>query len=87
MLMGKRKWSGGTGAGYHTEVTHLTRGFEPRDRELAGHVLDALLASGLLVEKTSVGQRHVSLLSRRAADISALVEHGTVPADLELPQS
>ncbi len=85
MLMGKRKWSGGTGAGYHTEVTHLTRGFEARDRELAGKVVDALLDAGLLVEKTSVGQRHVSLLSRRAADITALVDDGTVPPDLELP--
>lgn len=85
MLMGKRKWSGGTGAGYHTEVTHLTRGFESRDRELAGQVVEALLSSGLLVEKQSVGQRHVSLLSRRAADISALVDFGEVPPDLHLP--
>lgn len=85
MLRGKRKWSGGTGAGFHTEITHLTRGFEQRDRELAGAVLTALLEAGLLVEKVSVGQRHVSLLSRRAGDIDALVDSGIVPPDLHLP--
>ncbi|MBJ7471441.1 MAG: hypothetical protein JHD16_09065 [Solirubrobacteraceae bacterium] len=84
-LAGKRKWSGGSGAGFHTEVTHLTRGFDRSDRELAGAVVDALLAAGLLVEKPSVGQRHVSLLSRRAGDITALIERGEVPPDLDLP--
>ncbi len=84
-LAGKRKWSGGSGAGYHTEVTHLTRGFDRSDRELAGAVVDALLAAGLLVEKPSVGQRHVSLFSRRAGDITALIERGDVPPDLRLP--
>lgn len=84
-LAGKRKWSGGSGAGFHTEVTHLTRGFDRSDRELAGDVVDALLAAGLLVEKPSVGQRHVSLYSRRAGDIAALIERGDVPPDLRLP--
>ncbi len=84
-LAGKRKWSGGSGAGFHTEVTHLTRGFDRSDRELAAGVVDALLAAGLLVEKLSVGQRHVSLYSRRAGDIAALIERGEVPPDLRLP--
>jgi hypothetical protein len=85
MLRGKRKWSGGTGAGYHTEITHLTRGFDRRERELAAAVVDALLGAGLLVEKLSVGQRHISLFSRRAADIDALIDEGRVPPDLRLP--
>lgn len=84
-LAGKRKWSGGSGAGFHTEVTHLTRGFDRSDRELAGAVVTALLDAGLLVEKPSVGQRHVSLYSRRAGDIRALIERGEVPPDLRLP--
>lgn len=84
-LSGKRKWSGGSGAGFHTEVTHLTRGFDRSDRELAGAVVSALLDAGLLVEKPSVGQRHVSLYSRRAADIHALIERGETPPDLRLP--
>jgi hypothetical protein len=85
MLRGKRKWSGGTGAGYHTEITHLTRGFDRRERELAGAIVAALLEAGLLVEKLSVGQRHISLFSRRAADIDALIDDGVVPPDLQLP--
>lgn len=84
-LYGKRKWSGGSGAGFHTEVTHLTRGFDRHDRELAADVVSALLDAGLLVEKPSVGQRHVSLYSKRAADIHALIERGEVPPDLRLP--
>lgn len=84
-LYGKRKWSGGSGAGFHTEVTHLTRGFDRSDRELASAVVGALLDAGLLVEKPSVGQRHVSLYSRRAADIHALIERGETPPDLRLP--
>lgn len=84
-LYGKRKWSGGSGAGFHTEVTHLTRGFDRSDRELAGAVVSALLDAGLLVEKPSVGQRHVSLYSKRASDIHALIERGETPPDLQLP--
>lgn len=84
-LYGKRKWSGGSGAGFHTEVTHLTRGFDRSDRELASDVVGALLDAGLLVEKPSVGQRHVSLYSKRAADIHALIERGETPPDLRLP--
>ncbi|MEN0015785.1 MAG: hypothetical protein AAGC46_20635, partial [Solirubrobacteraceae bacterium] len=87
MLRGKRKWSGGTGAGFHTEITHLTRGFEQRDHALATAVVDALLEAGLLVDKVSVGQHHVSLLSRRAGDIDALIDQGIVPTDLHLPSA
>jgi hypothetical protein len=79
-LDGMGKWGG-----YHTEFTHLPRGFAGNDRALAEAVGEALLASGLLAEKPSVGQRHVFLNPRRAADIHALIEHGDLPGDLRLP--
>lgn len=78
-LDGMGKWGG-----YHTEFTHLARGFAPADRALAAQVGEALLAAGLLAEKRSVGQRHVFLDPRRAADIHALIDDGTVPARLAL---
>jgi hypothetical protein len=46
---------------------------------------EALLDSGLLLQKPSVGQRHVFLNPGRAADIRALIERGDVPRDLALP--
>ncbi|WCB93733.1 hypothetical protein DSM104299_02449 [Baekduia alba] len=79
-LDGMGKWGG-----YHTDFTHLARGFAGNDRALADEVGEALLLSGLLAEKPSVGQRHVFLNPRRAADIRGLIERGDVPPDLELP--
>jgi hypothetical protein len=79
-LDGMGKWGG-----YHTDFTHLARGFAGNDRALADAVGEALLVSGLLAEKPSVGQRHVFLNPRRAADIHALIERGDMPADLVLP--
>ncbi|HWH92623.1 MAG TPA: hypothetical protein VNT03_02080 [Baekduia sp.] len=79
-LDGMGKWGG-----YHTDFTHLARGFAGNDRALADEVGEALLHSGLLAEKPSVGQRHVFLNPRRAADIHALIERGDVPSDLTLP--
>ncbi|MDQ3678924.1 MAG: hypothetical protein M3401_19350, partial [Actinomycetota bacterium] len=79
-LDGMGKWGG-----YHTDFRHLSRGFAGNDRALAGEVGEALLEAGLLSEKPSVGQRHVFLNSRRVADIRALIEHGDVPRDLQLP--
>ena len=79
-LDGMGKWGG-----YHTEFTHLPRGFAGNDRALAEEVGEALLAAGLLAEKPSVGQRHVFLNPGRAADIHALVRDGRVPSDLDLP--
>src|SRR5919109_1692003 len=56
-LDGMGKWGG-----YHTEFDHLARGFgRGNERALAKQVGEALVAAGLLMEKTSVGQRHVSL--------------------------
>ena len=75
----------GKWGGYHTDFTHLARGFAGNDRALADAVGEALLASGLLAEKPSVGQRHVFLNPRRAADIRGLIERGDVPPDLTLP--
>jgi hypothetical protein len=75
----------GKWGGYHTDFTHLARGFAGNDRGLADAVGEALLLSGLLAEKPSVGQRHVFLNPRRAGDIRALIEQGTVPPDLRLP--
>jgi len=43
------------------------------------------LADGLLAEKPSVGQRHVFLNPRRAADIHRLIETGAAPPGLKLP--
>lgn len=79
-LMGMGKWGG-----YHTEIAHLARGFAGHDRALALAIGERLLNAGLLVEKTSVHQRHVRLNPRRAADIHALVERGELPPGLELP--
>lgn len=80
-LAGMGKWGG-----YHTEFTHLARGFAPgNDRALGLEVGERLVSSGLLEEKRSVGQRHVFLNPRRAADIYALVDEGVVPPGLELP--
>ena len=79
-LDGMGKWGG-----YHTEFSHLARGFAGNDRGLAEKVGEALLVSGLLAEKPSVGQRHVFLNPRRAGDIRSLIERGDVPCDLKLP--
>lgn len=79
-LMGMGKWGG-----YHTEISHLARGFAGHDRALALAIGERLLDAGLLLEKPSVGQRHVFLNPRRAADIHALVERGETPRGLELP--
>lgn len=79
-LAGMGKWGG-----YHTEFAHLSRGFAGNDRELAERVGEALLDGGLLQEKPSVGQRHVYLNPKRAADIYALVEQGEVPRNVTLP--
>ncbi len=79
-LMGMGKWGG-----YHTEISHLARGFAGHDRALALAIGERLLDAGLLLEKPSVGQRHVFLNPRRAADIHALVERGETPPGLELP--
>jgi hypothetical protein len=79
-LDGMGKWGG-----YHTEFSHLARGFAGNDRALAEAVGEAMLASGLLAEKPSVGQRHVFLNPRRAGDIRVLIERGEVPGDLTLP--
>ena len=63
--------------GYHTEFRHLARGFAGHERSLALEVGEALLRAGLLAEKPSVGQRHVSLVAARTSEIRALVERGT----------
>jgi hypothetical protein len=79
-LNGMGKWGG-----YHTDFAHLARGFAGNDRALAQAVGEALLADGLLAEKPSVGQRHVFLNPRRAADIHRLIETGEAPPGLRLP--
>ncbi len=79
-LSGMGKWGG-----FHTEFAHLPRGFAGNDRALATQVGEAMLAAGLLLEKPSVGQRHVYLNSRRAGDIHRLIDEGAVPSGLHLP--
>ncbi|HEY6887376.1 MAG TPA: hypothetical protein VI300_06335 [Solirubrobacter sp.] len=79
-LDGMGKWGG-----YHTEFAHLARGFAGNDRALAQEVGEALLEAGLLEEKPSVGQRHVYLNPRRAAEIRKLIETGALPAGMRLP--
>ena len=73
-LDGMGKWGG-----YHTAFDHLARGFAGNDRALAFEVGEELLNAGLLSEKPSVGQRHVSLNPRKAGEIRALIEEGAVP--------
>jgi hypothetical protein len=80
-LDGMGKWGG-----YHTEFAHLARGFAGNDRALAQEVGEALLEAGLLAEKPSVGQRHVYLNPRRAAEIKRLIETGEVPTGMRLPR-
>jgi hypothetical protein len=79
-LNGMGKWGG-----YHTDFAHLARGFAGNDRALAQAVGEALLDAGLLAEKPSVGQRHVFLNPRRAADIHRLIDAGAAPSGLKLP--
>ena len=81
-LDGMGKWGG-----FHTEFVHLARGFAGNDRKLAEAVGEALLEAGLLVEKPSVGQRHVFLNPRRAADVRQLIDNGHAPPGLRLPSS
>jgi hypothetical protein len=73
-LDGMGKWGG-----YHTAFDHLARGFAGNDRALAFEVGEELLAAGLLSEKPSVGQRHVSLNPRKAGEIRDLIEKGALP--------
>ena len=79
-LDGMGKWGG-----YHTEFAHLARGFAGNDRALAQEVGEALLEAGLLAEKPSVGQRHVYLNPKRAAEIRKLIDTGALPAGMRLP--
>ena len=72
--------------GYDTDFAHLARGFAGNDRALAMEVGESLLAAGLLLEKPSVGQRHVYLNPRRAKDIYALIDSGRVPQGMALPK-
>jgi len=81
-LAGMGKWGG-----YHTEFAHLPRGFAGNDRQLAMEVGEALLAAEILLEKPSVGQRHVYLNPRRAKDVYAFVDDGEAPPGLTLPRS
>ena len=76
-LDGMGKWGG-----YHTAFDHLARGFAGNDRALAFEVGEELLDAGLLSEKPSVGQRHVSLNPRRAGEIRNLIEEGALPPGL-----
>jgi hypothetical protein len=79
-LDGMGKWGG-----YHTDFAHLARGFAGNERALAQEVGEALLSAGLLAEKPSVGQRHVFLNPRRAAEIRRMIEAGDLPPGMRLP--
>jgi hypothetical protein len=81
-LNGMGKWGG-----YHTDFAHLARGFAGNERALAQDVGEALLEAGLLAEKPSVGQRHVFLNPRRAAEIRKLIDHGALPPGMRLPSA
>jgi hypothetical protein len=78
-LAGMGKWGG-----YHTDFSHLARGFHGNDKQLAEQVGERLIEAGLLQEKPSVGQRHVYLNPRRAADVYALIDEGKLPPGLSL---
>ncbi len=62
--------------GRHTEFRHVARGFRGDELALALAAGEALLRAGLLTEKPSVGQRHVSLVAARTGDIRLLVDRG-----------
>jgi hypothetical protein len=81
-LDGMGKWGG-----YHTDFAHLARGFAGNERALAQDVGEALLEAGLLAEKPSVGQRHVFLNPRRAAEIRKLIDAGELPSGMRLPSA
>jgi hypothetical protein len=81
-LDGMGKWGG-----YHTDFAHLARGFAGNERALAQQVGELLLEAGLLAEKPSVGQRHVFLNPRRAAEIRALIDEGALPPGMSLPSA
>jgi hypothetical protein len=81
-LDGMGKWGG-----YHTDFAHLARGFAGNERALAQNVGEALLEAGLLAEKPSVGQRHVFLNPRRAAEIRRLIDDGAMPVGMRLPSA
>ena len=81
-LDGMGKWGG-----YHTDFAHLARGFAGNERALAQDVGESLLEEGLLAEKPSVGQRHVFLNSRRAAEIRRLIDAGELPPGMRLPSA
>jgi hypothetical protein len=81
-LVGMGKWGG-----YHTDFAHLARGFAGNERALAQAVGEALMESGLLAEKPSVGQRHVFLNPRRAAEIRHLIDDGELPSGMRLPSA
>jgi hypothetical protein len=81
-LDGMGKWGG-----YHTDFAHLARGFAGNERALAQAVGEALLEAGLLAEKPSVGQRHVFLNPRRAAEIRKLIDDGALPSGMTLPSA
>jgi hypothetical protein len=81
-LDGMGKWGG-----YHTDFAHLARGFAGNERALAQEVGEVLLEAGLLEEKPSVGQRHVFLNPRRAAEIRRLIDEGAVPPGMSLPSA
>ena len=76
-LDGMGKWGG-----YHTAFDHLARGFAGNDRALAFEVGEELVDAGLLSEKPSVGQRHVSLNPRKAGEIRTLIDEGALPPGL-----
>jgi hypothetical protein len=78
-LAGMGKWGG-----YHTDFSHLARGFHGNDKQLAEQVGERLIEAGLLQQKPSVGQRHVYLNPRRAADVYALIDEGRIPEGLSL---
>jgi len=72
----------GKWGGYHTDFAHLSRGFAGNERALAVDVGEALIGAGLLLQKPSVGQRHVYLNPRRAGDIHALIDRAELPPGL-----
>ena len=67
---------GKVGPGYHTEFDHFARGAAAHDRRQALEVGEALVRAGLLIEKPSVGQRHISLNVRALPEIHALIDRG-----------
>jgi hypothetical protein len=69
--------------GKHTAIQNVYgHHFSDADKDLAKTVTERLILVGILMEKQSVGARHVSMNPRMIPQARALADHGRVDADV-----